>query len=147
MRDLQQKRLESKRALVDHSITAETRQPTFIGKPCRYCDSPVKYAKRKGTCVRCHKQWRRDYEIKSSKYSNSLYRKLGITRESYYQACEDQDWRCLICKQIPPLLVVDHCHTGGHLRGLLCQQCNSGLGFFKDDPERLQAAIEYLRPC
>lgn len=39
---------------------------------------------------------------------------------------------------------VDHCHTGGGVRGLLCLQCNAGLGMFKDSPDLLRAAIAYL---
>jgi hypothetical protein len=41
-------------------------------------------------------------------------------------------------------LAVDHCHGKGHVRGLLCQGCNQGLGNFKDSPEILLAAIKYL---
>lgn len=39
---------------------------------------------------------------------------------------------------------VDHCHVSGQKRGFLCPACNSGLGFFRDDPARLAAAIDYL---
>ena len=131
----------------DMSITAETSQPVIEGNPCKRCGSVVKFAKRKGTCVRCHKQWRRDSEVKSTKYSNSLYRKLGITRESYLQMCEAQDWRCQICEKVPKVLVIDHCHATGAFRSLLCQQCNSGLGFFRDDPGMLQKALGYLQKC
>lgn len=132
---------------VDFSVTAETTQPTYRGKPCLRCGSAVKFSKRKGTCVRCHKQWRRDREKGAPKYNSSLYRNCGITPEAYQQMCEDQDWRCVICKEVPKKLVGDHCHSSGSFRGLICSHCNSGLGFFKDDPERLQAAIEYLRAC
>lgn len=132
---------------VDISITAETSQPTYIGKPCLRCGSGIKFSKRKGTCVRCHKQWRRDREKYNPKHNSALYRNWGITPEDYLRMCEDQEWRCVICKDVPKKLVGDHCHTTGKFRGLICSHCNSGLGFFKDDPSRMQAAIEYLRTC
>lgn len=41
-------------------------------------------------------------------------------------------------------LVVDHCHTNGHVRGLLCSSCNMALGSAKDDPKILRALAQYL---
>jgi len=56
---------------------------------------------------------------------------------------EAQRGCCKICGK-DGYLYVDHCHAGGHVRGLLCPQCNSGLGMFKDSVENLSAAIRYL---
>ena len=59
-----------------------------------------------------------------------------------------QGGRCAICGTDKPggkgSFHVDHCHVGGEIRGLLCHSCNIGLGQFKDDRERIQAAIAYL---
>jgi len=41
-------------------------------------------------------------------------------------------------------LVIDHCHTTGEVRGLLCPTCNSGLGHFHDDPEKIIKAAQYI---
>ena len=41
-------------------------------------------------------------------------------------------------------LSVDHCHTTGKVRGLLCQSCNTGIGLLKEDTKLFMAAIEYL---
>ena len=55
--------------------------------------------------------------------------------------------RCDICGQEPSKrkLVLDHCHETGKLRGLLCGNCNKGLGFFKDNAAILELAIRYLQ--
>ena len=55
--------------------------------------------------------------------------------------------RCDICGHEPGKrkLVLDHCHETGKLRGLLCGNCNKGLGFFKDNASVLELAIRYLK--
>jgi hypothetical protein len=57
-----------------------------------------------------------------------------------------QDGRCAICgaERGTRRLAIDHDHTTGFIRGLLCVRCNTGLGSFRDDPELLRKAIEYL---
>ena len=61
-----------------------------------------------------------------------------------------QERRCRICKTheknlVRKLLCIDHDHTTGKVRELLCNSCNTGLGCFKDNPKLLQKAINYLK--
>lgn len=133
---------------IDPTINAETSQPTIQGKPCLNCRSRVKYAKRPGTCVRCHKQWRRDNERRPKYYyAKTSNNAVKISPEARAEMVEAQGWTCLICKEVTGRLYLDHCHETGKIRGMLCLHCNSGLGSFRDDPARLSAAIEYLRTC
>lgn len=79
--------------------------------------------------------------------------RYGVTPEQFDQMLADQNGVCAICGEpetrmrldvlLP--LSVDHDHVTGRVRGLLCHPCNQAIGFFKDDPERLVKAIEYLR--
>lgn len=64
----------------------------------------------------------------------------------FEEMVKEQDGLCKLCKKEPQSkgLNVDHCHTTGRVRGLLCTNCNAGLGFFNEDVELLKAAIEYL---
>lgn len=70
--------------------------------------------------------------------------KYGITVQQYDAMREAQANLCAICSCEMKVACIDHCHTDGRVRGLLCQPCNTGLGFFKEDPENLARAIQYL---
>lgn len=86
-----------------------------------------------------------------------LRHKYGISLEQYEQILVQQDGRCGACgtddSKPRKSFAVDHDHSccpgkracGNCVRGLLCSTCNSGLGFFNDDPARLQSAIDYLQ--
>ncbi|MGW3235138.1 endonuclease VII domain-containing protein [Streptomyces olivaceus] len=50
---------------------------------------------------------------------------------------------CAICLKAPAVQV-DHCHETGRVRGVLCFNCNSGLGLLRDDPEAMYRAADYL---
>lgn len=76
-----------------------------------------------------------------------LRTKYGISPEDYDLILEVQGGVCTICREpnttdLP--LYVDHDHDSGWVRGLLCNQCNQGLGFFGDNPKNLMRAIGYL---
>jgi len=72
----------------------------------------------------------------------------GITAEEYWSIYEFQGGVCYICRRANgkrKRLSVDHCHTTGIVRGLLCSKCNKDvLGHLRDDPEALYRAAEYL---
>ena len=89
----------------------------------------------------------RELSTESARAAN-LKTKFGLTVEQYKELVEQQGGNCAICKQ-PPRTVkkrlgVDHDHETGERRGLLCLHCNTGIGFFKDNPDWLRAAAEYL---
>jgi len=72
----------------------------------------------------------------------------GITKDEYEAMLAGQDGRCAICRVDTPGgkggWHVDHDHDTKVIRGLLCHHCNIGVGQFKDDPEILRAAADYL---
>ena len=78
-----------------------------------------------------------------------LRRKFGITLDDYSSMLEKQNGVCAICGNSEPYngysLAVDHDHGTGKVRGLLCSSCNRAIGLFKDSPELLQKAINYLK--
>lgn len=78
---------------------------------------------------------------------NEKYKKLyKITTEDYNILLKKQNGKCKICQTNNGAyrLSVDHCHLTGKIRGILCQNCNHGLGFFKDETYFLTNAIKYL---
>ncbi len=72
-----------------------------------------------------------------------LKRRYGIGADELDRLVEQQGGRCLICGRDGPEHV-DHDHETGEVRGILCFNCNGGLGQFRDDPEALRRAADYL---
>lgn len=68
----------------------------------------------------------------------------GLTLDAWSELFRLQGGRCKICHREGCRLSVDHCHTTGDVRGLLCQRCNAALGLMDDSPSRLVAASNYL---
>lgn len=80
-----------------------------------------------------------------------LRRTKGITLEEFEQMLAEQGGRCAICRTDvaggptqDAAFHADHCHVSNRFRGVLCRGCNTGLGAFGDDPDRLIAAAAYL---
>lgn len=102
-------------------------------------------------CVAERGKARWDRTGRARQRTKMLERQYGLTDAEYDALSKTQGGVCAICRTMgPPVrndtprLAVDHCHTSGEVRGLLCANCNRGIGLFADSPERLAAAISYL---
>lgn len=78
-----------------------------------------------------------------------MKRQYGLGFVEYNKMLEKQNGVCAICNSAPPnhhkkRLNIDHCHTTGRVRGLLCDACNRALGLLKDSPDLMLKAISYL---
>ena len=73
-----------------------------------------------------------------------LKRDYGLTTEEFSGMILEQNSLCKICKEHMDNPQIDHCHTTGKVRGLLCRGCNTSLGLLKENPETLRSMIEYI---
>lgn len=83
-----------------------------------------------------------------SSFASRMWTKYGLSVDQYDELLFLQDGKCAICRhtcRTGNRLAVDHCHETGKVRGLLCLCCNTALGKFGDDPDKLEAAASYLR--
>ena len=95
---------------------------------------------KKGCCRECQRinrrEWARRNPVKSRMMG--LKERYGLLVDITINAV------CGICGAKGVELVIDHDHTTNQIRGCLCQGCNKGIGFLKDDPELCRKAIAYL---
>lgn len=100
--------------------------------------------------------WREKKLISSRKYQKSLRwkelmlkRDYGLSLNDYQEMHRKQNGCCLICgiaeDKLTRPLNVDHNHTTNKVRGLLCCNCNTAIGLFKENKELIQKAVEYLK--
>jgi hypothetical protein len=111
-----------------------------------YFNKNGKY-KRQNVCKKCMNIY--DYKVdKNSK----LKKAYGISLQDYNELLTKQNGKCSICgvnnngyyRKKPRAFAVDHCHTTSKIRGLLCSDCNTGIGLLKDNIDLLNNAIKYL---
>ena len=104
---------------------------------CKECIKSEPVTQRKKDYM---KTYGKEYHLKTS---------YNLTKEEYKILLEKQNHKCAICSvdevnAIKGKLYVDHCHTTGKVRGLLCHHCNTGIGMLKDSTNILALAISYL---
>ena len=96
-----------------------------------------------------------EYRLKEDKqfetWVRSLRRNYRLTPDQFNSMWDNQDGRCAICEvEMKPRgrdlesACVDHNHSTGEVRALLCRRCNHGIGHLQDSPEVMRAALKYL---
>ena len=106
-------------------------------------------------CKKCKSEWGKSYYQKNKKSillkqkkwnrKKDLKKKFNITLDQYGEMLNNQNGVCAICKRKnKKTLAVDHNHSTGRIRGLLCGNCNWAIGLFLEDIGILTSAIEYL---
>lgn len=94
---------------------------------------------------------RHKVQIRTAQWRYRLRKLYGMTVEGFLELLTAQDNKCAICKTTDPqtknggTFVIDHSHTTGKVRGLLCSPCNRALGLLKDNAGILEKAAEYVR--
>lgn len=121
-------------------------------KPCRRTYDILKWHNTpKEIRLKRNREWKKQNpeRVKLNRWKNNL-RVYGLTIEEYEAIKEEQNGLCAICKNPPSgkgpygKLHVDHNHTTGEIRGLLCSPCNKAIGIFKENINYLESAIKYL---
>lgn len=108
------------------------------------------YGKRPEYLAKKKAQSREYYRKNAAAWRNDQLRKnFGITRADYDAMLAAQGGGCAICGGQQTTkgkneLSVDHCHTTGMVRGLLCNKCNQALGLSDDEPGRLRMMADYI---
>jgi hypothetical protein len=133
----------------------ETKQPEEF-----YPDPTKKITGRRPDCKECNKKSTKKWVTKHQKkttsrqYFWSVKHKYNLTEERYHAMMSEQNGKCAICLTIPKSkrngkttirMHVDHCHKTNKVRGLLCYKCNSAIGLFEDNINRMKNAIKYIR--
>ncbi len=140
----------------------ESSPPSSL-KRCGSCwneKPPEMFAANRRTCKECVRAAGREYQKKHGDRIRASRRKIyranaatqilqghcrryGISREEYLSLMAVRE--CGICRATSRRLCIDHDHSTGKVRGRICHQCNSGLGYFGDSAERMLRAAQYIR--
>jgi hypothetical protein len=103
--------------------------------------------------MRSHAKWcSTSCAAKGFRAEHPGYSRSSLLRNSYQMTTDDfdallaaQGGTCAICQTVPDRWHVDHDHSTGAVRGILCHLCNQGIGQLRDDPAIVARALDYLR--
>lgn len=104
---------------------------------------------------KCYAEYRQNKlspdERKKAHVRHQRKHKYGVTEAMFKDMLENQKGRCKVCnkkftnKSRYTTACVDHCHTTGQVRGLLCNSCNRAIGMLGDTYEAVKKAADYLK--
>ncbi len=118
-----------------------------IHSECKACTKIMQTNWRKRNASHCneyYKNW--IFKNKDKVKFNQLRKKYGIEPSTYKSMLINQSGKCAICqKEDYTWLAVDHCHTTGRIRGLLCRYCNLVVGNSKENADICIRASVYIR--
>lgn len=103
-------------------------------------------------CRECIYAYRRDRrrgvpEVRVRERVAKTLKRYGLTQRDVSTIEAEQGGKCPICSRLLAEVArthIDHCHDTGRVRGILCSECNTGIGKLRDDPELLRRAVAYL---
>lgn len=135
----------------DHGIVINKVRNQMWTMKCKHCDGEHIQNQReirKNAHTRVCSKYKPHNHTGLKKPDMRIRNRFGITLDQYNSMLEAQGYTCAICRKSDEVegrrLAIDHCHTTGKIRGLLCGKCNRGLGLFNDKEELLEEAIKYL---
>lgn len=115
-----------------------------IARTCRTCRLIQNKKWQSNNPERAKKCWKKSSKKRYNREEKRL-KKYNLTKEIYQELKIFSNNQCNICEQnFVPYEYIDHCHTTGKIRGLLCGKCNTAIGSMRDNPILLRKAAEYV---
>lgn len=109
---------------------------------CKSCYNKNYFQEHKEEYKQANSVWRLKNK-KKLRNKNLLYY-FGITLDQFNHILKQQNNKCAICSKENPT-DLDHNHSTGKIRGILCRHCNTALGLFKENVQTIENAIGYLK--
>lgn len=149
---------KERRPVADFNLSPKAANNAHRKDICRDCEKEEKRKKRREQREEVQRKKRayllslsfedRILAIAQDRFSRYIQNRYGLSTKHHNEILQAQKGLCAICHNPPAeydSLVVDHNHITGVVRGLLCVSCNMGLGLFKDNPDALINAANYLK--
>lgn len=132
---------------VDFYLRSDSGASWNYCKECAKAAHKINYYKDPGLHRRAGIRWRAKHPEQNRliNWASHLKRSYGMSLDQYNKLVAAHRGKCAICTEEMRKPHIDHCHTTGKIRGLLCGPCNHAIGSLKDSPLRCFLAASYLQ--